>query len=263
MWFMQGELGRARAALARAHALAVSAGDADVVVRSDHLSARVEHALGNVDAARERFRAAVAGFELLAIPWGVGNAQTGMAAVAAASGNPDEAERLLDEAAPALEHAGPWFLTRALFVRGILALRRGNADETIALLRESLTSIRELNDTFALVYALAPLAAAAAIKGDHVAAARILGARDAISDRTGTTVPMKLVQDLREQAEQASRTGLGRERWDAAYAAGRKISLDSLLRDIDTAFGRPPGRRHKSQAAAISSRVPARPDSPR
>ena len=81
MWFTQGELSRARAALTRAHSLAVGAGDMDMVVRADDLSARVEHALGNLDGARERFPRAIEGFEALGIPWGVGNAQIGMAAV--------------------------------------------------------------------------------------------------------------------------------------------------------------------------------------
>jgi predicted ATPase/DNA-binding XRE family transcriptional regulator len=236
MWFTQGELVRARAALTRAHALAVGAGDMDMVVRADDLSARVEHAQGDLNAARKRFANAIAGFEALAIPWGVANARIGMAAVAAATGNVDEAEHLLDEATSVLQHAGPWFLTRAMFVRSILALRRGNADETIAMVRDCLTRIRELHDTFALVYALVPLAAAAARKGEDTWVARILGVRDAVAERTGATIVLKLVHDLREQTEQEARARLGPDRWARAYAAGRKTSLDSVLEDIDRAL---------------------------
>ena len=79
--------------------------------------------------------------------------------------------------------AGPWFLSLVAYLRAILAVRRGNADEAIALVRESLTRIRELHDKFAFVYALVPLAAAAALKGDDAWAARILGARDAVTER--------------------------------------------------------------------------------
>ena len=101
-----------------------------------------------------------------------------MAVVALASGDADQAERLLDEATSVLRHAGPWFLTWALYVRAILAVRREKPGEAIALVRESLTRIRELHDKFAFVYALVPLAAAAVLKGDDAWAARILGARD-------------------------------------------------------------------------------------
>jgi ATP/maltotriose-dependent transcriptional regulator MalT len=236
MWFTQGELVRARAALTRARALAVGAGDTEMVARADDLSARVEHALGNLNAARERFTDAIAGFKALAIPWGVGNARIGLAAVAAATGDVDQAEHLLDEATAVLQHAGPWFLTRAMFVRGILALQRRNPDDAIAMVRVSLTRIRELHDKFALVHALVPLAAAATLKGDDAWAARILGARDAVAERTGLTIVLKLVHDLREQAERDARTRLGPDRWDRAYAAGRKTSLDALLEGIDRAL---------------------------
>jgi predicted ATPase/DNA-binding XRE family transcriptional regulator len=233
MWFTQGELTHARAALTRAHSLAVGAGDMDMVVRADDLSARVEHALGNLDRARERFTRALEGFEALGFPWGIGNARIGMAAVSLATGDAHRAEQLLDEATPVLQHAGPWFVTRAMFVRSLLALRRGNPDDAIEMVRECLTRIRELQDKFALVYALVPLAAAAALKGNDTWAARILGARDAVAESTGATIVLKLVRELGEQAERGPRARLGEDRWARAYAAGRKTSLDSLLEDLD------------------------------
>ena len=236
MWFMQGNLVSARDALTRAHALAVGADDADMVVKTDDLMARVEHALGNLNAACERFTAAIDGFRTLGMRWGVGNAQIGMAVAVAAAGNVDEAERLLDEATAVLQHAGPWFLMRAMLVRGILAVRRGDPDHAIVMVRESLMGIRELDDKFALVYALVPLAVAAVLKGDDTWAARILGARDAVAERTGATIVLKLVRDLRDHAERQARAHLGADRWARAYAAGRKTSLDSLLKDIETAL---------------------------
>ncbi len=157
-----------------------------------------------------------------------------MAVLALATGDADHAERLLDEATSVLRHAGPWFLTWALYVRAILAVRRRNFDEAIALMRESLTRIRELHDKFAFVYTLVPLAAAAVLKGDDAWAARILGARDAVTERSGVTVVDKSVRDLRDQSEREARARLGPDRWARAYAAGRSASIDSLLKDIDS-----------------------------
>jgi ATP/maltotriose-dependent transcriptional regulator MalT len=154
--------------------------------------------------------------------------------VALATGDAARAERLLDEAAMELRHAGPWFMTWALYVRAILAVRRGKPDEAIAVVRESLTRIRELHDKFAFVYALVPLAAAAVLKGDDAWAARILGVRDAVTDRTGVTVVDKSVHDLREQAERDARARLGADQWAASYGAGRRSSMDALLKDIDS-----------------------------
>jgi len=234
MWWTQGELGRARTGLDRVLALAREAGDMETLVHAEHISGHVEHAVGDVDAARERFASSIEGFRALSIPSGTGIALSGMAVLALATGDADHAERLLDEATSVLRHAGPWFLTWALYVRAILAVRRRNFDEAIALMRESLTRIRELHDKFAFVYALVPLAAAAVLKGDDAWAARILGARDAVTERSGVTVVDKSVRDLRDQSEREARARLGPDRWARAYAAGRSASIDSLLKDIDS-----------------------------
>jgi predicted ATPase/DNA-binding XRE family transcriptional regulator len=233
LWWTQGELGRARAGVNRALALAHEAGDLETAAQAEHLSGHVEHALGNVDASRERFAASIEQFRALAIPSGTGNALSGMAVLALATGDAPQAERLLDEATSVLRQAGPWFLTWALYVRAVLAVRRGNPDEAIALMRESLTRIRELHDKFAFVYALVPLAAAAVIKSNDAWAARIIGARDAVTERTGVIVVDTSVHDLQEHSQRQSRARLGADRWARAYAAGRMSSIDSLIKDID------------------------------
>jgi tetratricopeptide (TPR) repeat protein len=234
MWYSQGELGLARTGLNRAVALARGVGDVDIVAHAENLSGRVEYAAGNLDAARDQFTHSVERFRKLAIPWGTGYSLSGLAAVALATGDAGEAERLLDEATSVLRHAGPWFLGWGRYVRAVLAVRRGTPDQAIALARQSLTRIRELHDKFAFVYTLVPLAAAAVLKGDDAWAARIMGARDAVTERTGVTVVDNSVQDLREQAEREVRARLGPARWARAYAAGRRTSIDALLKDIES-----------------------------
>jgi predicted ATPase/DNA-binding XRE family transcriptional regulator len=233
MLYTQGELGQARASVTRGIALAEIIGDREVIVQAEWLSGYIEHAAGNLDAARDWFGRAREGFKAAAASWGTGDALTGMAWVALAAGDNDEAERLLDEASASLHDAGPWFLSLWLYIRAVLAVRRGNADETIALLRESLNGIRELHDNFAYAYALVPLAAAAALKGDDAWVAKILGTRDALTEGMGPTVVDKTVEDLPAQGEREVRGRLGPELWAAAYGAGRKSSIDALIRDID------------------------------
>jgi predicted ATPase/DNA-binding XRE family transcriptional regulator len=234
MRYTQGELGHARTALTRALALAQQTGDLVMVARAENMLGDVEHSVGNLEAAREHFTRGVEGFRALALPWGLGNSLTGMATVVLATGDPAHAERLLDEATAVLRHAAPWFLSWTLYLRAFLAVRRGDPYEAIASVRESLAVIRELHDKFAFVYALVPLAAAAVLKGDDVWAARILGARDAVSDRTGATVVDRSVDDLKDQAERQVRARLGPDGWAREYAAGRSISIDSLMKDIDS-----------------------------
>jgi ATP/maltotriose-dependent transcriptional regulator MalT len=209
----------------------------DVVAQAENLFGYVEHAAGNMAAARDRFTRSVEGFRALATPWGTGNALNGLARVHLAEGDAGHAERLLEEATSILRQAGPWFLSLTLSVRANLAVRRGNAPDAIVLLRESLTHIRDLHDKYAFAYTLVSLAAAAALGGDDIWAARILGARDAVTERAGATVVDKTVQDVRDRVEREVRARLGPDRWDRAYSAGRLTSIDSLMKEIDSARG--------------------------
>jgi hypothetical protein len=83
------------------------------------------------------------------------------------------------------------------------------------------------------MYALVPLAAAAVLKGDDAWAARILGAQEVVTERTGATIIDKSAGDLKQQVEREVRARLGPDRWPRAYAAGRVTSIDSLIKDID------------------------------
>jgi hypothetical protein len=212
----------------------------DVAAHAEYLSGHLEHTIGNVKAARDHFERSLERFRALESPAGTGNALSGMAVVTLASGDADGAERLLDEATSVLRNAGPWFLTWALYVRATLAVRRDRPDEAIALARESLTHIRDLHDSFAFVYALVPLFAAAVLKGDDAWAAQILGAQTAVTERTGVTVVDPSVHDLKDNAERRARLRLGPDRWGQAYEAGRVTSIDSLIKDIDDLARRRP-----------------------
>ena len=235
MWFSQGELARARAALTRAFALPRAADGAGAVVwaAAEDVSARVELGRGDLDAARDWFVRAIESFNALGLSWGVGNSMIGMSGVFIDTGGADRAEQLLNEATLTLHEGAPWFLARALLVRAILAVRRGAANEALVLVRESLTHIRDLHDKYAFVHAAVPLAAAAALKGNHAWAARILGARNIVAERTGVRIVIKPAQVLSEEVEREVRERLGPERWNRAYAAGRQASIDALLNDIE------------------------------
>jgi tetratricopeptide (TPR) repeat protein len=204
-----------------------------MIARAENLLGDIEHSVGNAAAAREHFARGIDGFRALALPWGLGNSLSGMAAIALATGDTAEAERLLDEATSVLRHTAPWFLSWALYLRASLAVRRGNPDEAIAFVRESLIHIRQLHDTFAFVYALVPLAAAAVLKGDDECAARILGSHDAVTERTGAAVAEHSLDELKDHARRVSLARLGPARWATSYAAGRHTSIDALLEDID------------------------------
>ena len=236
MCYSQGELALARTRLNRAIVVAQGIDDAEVVALAENISGRVEHAFGDLEAARTQFARSAERYRTLSIKWGVGSALTGMAAVALTTRDFGQAARLLDEATAELQHTGPWFLTLSLNVRAILAVRRGQPDQAMAMVRESLMRVRSLQDKLSFVHAMAILAAAAALSRDDAWAARILGAKDAVTERTGATVADTSLETLRQQAEQEVRVRLGPKRWARAYAAGRTSTIDALLKDIDRAL---------------------------
>jgi predicted ATPase/DNA-binding XRE family transcriptional regulator len=227
----QGELERARDRLTQALQMARHTGDRAAVATGAWMLGHVEYAAGQRDAARNWFTESRDVFAALAVPWGLGSATSGLAWVALASGDEVEAERLAGEAASQLASSGQWFVSLSLYIRILLALRRGDADQVIAMMRKSLARARESQDTIAVVYGLVPLAAAAALKGDYAWVARILGARDAISDRTGAVLVDPLMYGVQEDVAREARARLGSDRWAQAYAAGRNSSIDAMLRD--------------------------------
>ncbi len=235
MRYSLGDLARARSGLVRAAGLAHDAGSAEMLAQAQHLLGHVEHAGGNVRGAHDCFTSSAAGFRALSIPWGLGNSLNGLAKVALADGDVVEAERLLDEATSVLRHC-PWFLALVLYRRALVAVRRGSADDAILLVRESLALFRQVQDKFAVVYLMVPLAAAAVLKGDDLWAARILGARDAVTERTGATIADRWVHALGEQIEEEVRARLGPDRWARAHAAGCVTSIESSITDIDGAL---------------------------
>jgi len=232
-----GSLDEARAHLTRAFELARDPDDRDVMPQAAWMFGHVEYAAGHLPSARRWFTRSRDGFLTIASSWGVGSALSGLAWVAVASGDRDEAARLVSEARSALRPAGPWFLALGLYVLVVLTLQQGNADEVIALLRQSLVRVRESQDSFGVVYGLVPLAAAAARKGDYAWVARILGARDAITERAGCSLVDPLMRDVGKRTERDARSHLGAQRWARAYDVGRKSSIDAMLKDIDRALG--------------------------
>jgi predicted ATPase len=236
MAYSLGAIEPARTALARARALARETGEMAIVATAENLLGRVELSRGELDAAREHHAESLERYRALRLAWGVGNALTGMATVYLATHDAASAGRVLDEAISVLRPVAPWFLALALNVQAALAVRGKDADQAIAIVRESLTLIRGLHDNHAFVFALGPLAAAAMLEGDAAWAARILGARDAVTERThATPIVRQSLDNLIGLAEREVQARLGPDGWSRAFASGRTASIDSLLTDIERA----------------------------
>jgi predicted ATPase len=255
MSYMQGEPQAGRDKVVRALELATASGDAALLARVETMFGHLEHGCGNPAAAREHFSRSAERFRALGMHWGIGSAMSGLGGVLLAMGETVQALDALDEATAALKQAGPWFLAPVRCYRATLALQRGDPDEAIALARESLTDIRLLQDKYAYVYALIPFASAALLKGDAVWAARILGAHDVLVARSGFTVAIALIRELRLRAEREARQRLTPEQWRQEHAIGGGMSIDQLLKDLDARTARAAARRRSRKATGRSASI--------
>lgn len=233
MCYARGEFDRVRAELREARALTADV-STDFAAVAHLMQGHMERLTGNLTAARERFEDSLRTFESQASPWGIGYALSMTGWLALEAGDEDEAQRMVDKAASALRGSCPWFGTLALYVRAIIAVRHRDPDAAIGFVREGLSLVRRVHDKFAFVHIMVPLAAAAILKGDGAWAARILGARDAVAERSGARVADGLAHELLGTIEQEGRKSLGANRWAQAYELGRIASIDSLLNDIES-----------------------------
>ena len=231
--YAQGNLRGARDLLERARPLARGAGDDWTATQIENLMGHVDRAEGRLDDARAEFLRALAGFRSVGRPGATITSLGGLAWVALAAGAVDEAERWLDEADEIGRATGPWFSMLPLYLRAVIAARRGDADRAIALTRANLVHATAVHERFVVVHALVPFAAAAALKGDDAWAAGILGARESVIEQSGSRVTDPSVIDLCDRAERDVRARMGDASWTRAFEAGRRMTVCALIDEID------------------------------
>lgn len=99
--------------------------------------------------------------------------------------------------------------------------------------REAFRLLRESDYRSVLTHALAAVAVLGAMTGRYNAAARILGAKDVLSEEIGAHIPGS-EQTRVKDAGAALRAGLGTECFDGAREAGRSLSLDGAVLEAIT-----------------------------
>jgi tetratricopeptide (TPR) repeat protein len=116
---------------------------------------------------------------------------------------------------------------RSLAALGSVALHREQTDEAVALLQESLRHSRTLADVDDISWALELLGVAWAESG-NAAAARLLGAAEALRESLGGTLDgVELA--LHERGLAALAAGSDGASSEAAWAAGRKLTADEAV----------------------------------
>lgn len=134
-------------------------------------------------------------------------------------------------------------LSYALWLRGWLALERGDATAAEAALVESLRIKQSFQETLGLGLALEVLSWAFVVKGDAERSATLMGGSEDLWRALGT----RMLERKRARYVAAAREGLGTARFEAAFARGEAMTIDETLAfalgdDADSSSeGEPPG----------------------
>jgi predicted ATPase/class 3 adenylate cyclase len=113
---------------------------------------------------------------------------------------------------------------------GNVARRQGDLARAAKLHRESLAFAQQRGDLRSVAERLECLAWDLGSGGDGEHAARLLGAAAAIRQAIGAPLPPS-EQAETEAAVSAARSAIGEQEWATAFAAGRSLPLDQVLRE--------------------------------
>ena len=145
-------------------------------------------------------------------------------------------------------------------------LAEGNVDEAYAQFCDALPYHLELGDGWGLALDLEGLSAVAALRGRHIDAVKLMGAVDALRERSAVALPATDAADRAQRTERA-RQRLG-DAFDEIYAKGRRLSMDEITRvatddrivhtaefRIPVSDTEPPADEEESHTAAATLRV--------
>jgi predicted ATPase len=157
--------------------------------------------------------------------WAVNVTLQGRAEVALAAGDVRRGRELYEDSLELAEaQKDSRGRAQALVGIGFCALLSGDPEQAAAPLRESVPLSLELGNPELLAQALRGLAGVAVAEGEVERAARLLGAAQALADAAGT-VDWPVRRGLYAHFEQQVRERLGASRFEAAWSAGQRLSL--------------------------------------
>jgi predicted ATPase/DNA-binding CsgD family transcriptional regulator len=223
---------RAGQLLNEAEALANAIGDAGVLAYVRLHQGYLAALRGEIGLARARAEEARAYYTAAGNAVQLNGAIWILATVAVIAGDDALAARLYEELyALARGWDDEVSIGNILYGSGVLAARRGDAQQALSGFAEAAAVIRRTGGGWAASHAITGAAAAAAELGLLTPAGRLFAAAEALRRRVGAVAESPFLLDRAEQerALTAVRNALGPRRFGAAWEAGAKLSLDAAI----------------------------------
>ena len=185
------------------------------------------------DKAKEMGERCLAESRALNFPAGIAAALTGLGLIAEGEGDLRLAVRCHEEsAAVCRESEDRSGLARSLGILGLIAADLGDHRRGAGLARESLQIFTALGDEEGIATTLEMLASVARASNDARLAARLHGAAAARWAELVLPLPLALAR-RHETSITALRDALGAAEFDTEWEAGRRLTDELVLREID------------------------------
>lgn len=224
---LQGDHEASRSLLEQAGAMAREHGDDRTLAMTLVWGAAAHVNLGDIAAAEPPLDEAIARFERAGDAFGIGFASMGLGVTWLASGSPDRARPLLEDAVARLRDH-PWMLGHALRPLGVAKGLLGDRAAGERLLKESIRLLGGLRYERALALSVESLAWITSMRGDAERAATLLGCAVALRRSVGTVLP-GVWQSHHDVCDAAVRERLGQRAADAAIAKGASWSTEAAV----------------------------------
>jgi predicted ATPase/class 3 adenylate cyclase len=190
----------------------------------------LERERGQHDRAREHYQEALDIFRSAEYPWGIANALEWFAHLALAQNNYGEAVARAEEALKLLREMelGKAQKGSVLYILGIALGELGDQERAITILRESLSSFRELGVKPRIVSCLEGIAGIYGRTGQADRAVRLFGV--AAKMREDISIPVPASERVRHELYVAkTRAEFDEDVWQPAWEEGRAMGLEQAM----------------------------------